>query len=460
MPIAAYAPPHNVEAECTVIGALLIDPDKIISVVDQLRPQDFYDPVFRTVYEAMCELHTAGSVIDFVTVSDRLKDDQPLNQLGGSAFLTKLAADVPTSSHAEQYAQIVREHSKRRDLVSVGQEIAGLGFDTDTPLVELVESVEKRLLEISTTAQAKKPQPIGSHNSERYEHYTALLESENPSEHYGIRTGFADIDEKILGLKAGNVLILAGQTSSGKTAVALEFARRISLEQRKSTLLFSLEMSQQEIYDRMYASVLEVEEARLSKGDLSDVEASRMGEVADRLATTPLFVDDDADKTLCNLRSKARQHKIEHGLDLLIVDYIQMIRAPDFVQRRGNRTEEIRFISENLKGLARELECPLIVLSQLSRAPAHRTDKEPQLSDLRDSGSLEQDADFVLMLYREALYANDPETASDPHTDLFLRKNRPHGRTGRFRMKFDKKKNRYFSVDNRHDGDESLPEFA
>ena len=248
----------------------------------------------------------------------------------------------------------------------------------------------------------------------------------------------------------GYRMVLAGQTSTGKTAVALEIARRVSLDNQKTVAMFSLEMSVAELYDRLYASVLGVDESRLSKGDLEQDEISRMGKVSDTFAQAPLFLDDDADKSLANLRSKARRLKIEQGLDLLIIDYIQLIHVPDFVARH-NRTEQLRHISESLKGLARELDCPVIVLSQLSRAPSHRPDKEPQLSDIRDSGSIEQDADFVLMLHRASLYAPNPNEHEERDiTDLFLRKNRPHGKLGHFRLRFDVEKTRYLAVDEHH----------
>lgn len=442
--------PHSTEAERTVIGALLLDPESIVQVVDRLQVGDFYDPVYGNIYESMCELYKSGSVVDFMTVTSKLKDNRKLQDIGGSAFLAELSTAVPTASHINQYANIVREKSKLRQMIAVGQQVTGLGFDEKTPLPDLMDSAEQKLLQLTSVSADHKPLAIGSHNAERYDHYTALLDADESDKHYGIQTGFHDVDSCILGLQPEDVMILAGQTSTGKTAVALEFAQRIVLDQNKTVAFFSLEMRAKQLYDRFYASVLGVMEARLSRGDLEPEEVERMGKAADTLAEAPLFIDEDPDKSLSNLRSKARRQKIENGLDLLIIDYIQLIRVPDFVARQ-NRTEQLRHISENIKTLARELEVPIIVLSQLSRAPSQRPDKSPQLSDIRDSGSIEQDADFVLMLHRASLYATNPEEDEDRDiTDLFLRKNRPHGTLGHFRMRFDVQKNRYFALDTHH----------
>lgn len=385
-PTSIQTQPHSSEAERTVLGALILDPDAIAKVAGKLAPEDFYDPVYKSIFAAIMSLYEGSRAIDFTTVGNALKSNEKIQTLGGSAFLAELASNVPTSSHVNQYANIVREKSKLRQMIAVGQQVTSLGYEEGKTLTDLMESVEQKLLALTATSTDRKPLPVGSYNTEQYEYYAKLLEADESDTLSGIRTGFGDLDSCIIGLQPEDVMILAGQTSTGKTAVALEFARRIALDQQKTVAIFSLEMRSRQLYDRIYASVLGVDKARLSKGDLEEHEIARMGDAADTLAKAPLFLDDDPDKSLTNLRSKARRHKIEQGLDLLIIDYIQLVQVPDIVARH-NRTEQLRHISENIKGLARELEIPIIVLSQLSRAPSQRPDKAPQLSDIRDSGS-------------------------------------------------------------------------
>lgn len=433
--------PHSSNAEQTVLGALLTDPERIIEVAPHLTPADFYDGVYRTIYEAILELYEQRSPIDAVTVAARLDGHSTICL----PFLIELEANVPTASHARKYAEIVRDKSLRRRLIKVGEAIQAIAFDANekTPSTELLESAEQRLLALSHQSTDAKPKQLADIAPERYERYTALYEADDPTEHFGIRTGFVDIDQLITGLQPGHLLVLAARPSMGKTALALDVARNVASEGRIVTI-FSLEMTQAELADRIFSTLLSIETWRLKRGSLSEEEYKQMGTVFDSLKDHRIFIDDDPDTTLANLRSKARRQQMEHGLDLLIIDYLQLIEVTDRAAGE-NQTQRISYISRNLKNLARELHCPIIALSQLSRAVEQRTPPTPILSDLRDSGAIEQDADSVLMLYRQGYY--DPDCEQPDLTDLYLRKNR-QGPTGHVELRFDGKQMSFAPVAN------------
>jgi len=413
----------------------------MIEVAAQLATSDFFDGVHRAIYEAMERLHEDRAPIDPVTVADALKDNKVIEAAGGLSYLAELASNVPTSSHAQKYCDIVRDHSLRRRLLSAGKSIQQIATDNDTPATELLESAEQQLLQLSRQSTQAKPRELAEIAPGRYEFYTTLYESEDPAEHFGIRTGFPDIDQLLTGLQPGHLMVLAGRPSMGKTALALDIARNVA-GGGKLVTIFSLEMTQAELSDRIFSTLLEVETWRLKRGSLSDDEYQRMGSVFDTLKDCRIFIDDDSDTTLANLRSKARRQQLEHGLDLLIIDYLQLIEVTD--RSAGeNQTQRISFISKNLKNLARELHCPIIALSQLSRSCEQRTPPIPILSDLRDSGAIEQDADSVIMLYRAGYYDNDLEQPD--LTDVYLRKNR-QGPTGHVELRFNAKQMAFESL--------------
>ncbi|QDU10878.1 replicative DNA helicase [Gimesia aquarii] len=428
--------PSNLEAERTVIGALLLDSDAIFKILSRLCGHDFHDPVLGSIYQAIMQLTEEGSGIDFVTVADKLKDHSKIQQLGGSAFLADLSSKVPTASHIEKYADIVLEQSRRRQLARLGTKITSLAHEKTQSASELLEQAEQEFLQLSHQTTLHKPVSLSEMRTERYDRYTMLHEADDPAEHFGIRTGFSDIDHLLTAMAPGHFIVLAARPSMGKTALALDIARNVGLQQQKSVGIFSLEMTKEEIFDRMFGSLSSISPWKLTKGHLSDDEFMQMGPVLDQLTDHQIYVDDDPDRTLLNIRSKARRLQMEHGLDLLIIDYMQLIQITDRFARE-NRTREMSHISENLKQLARELHCPVLALSQLSRECERRPDKRPQLSDLRDSGSIEQDADRVLMLYREGYY--NEATEHPQLTDLYIRKNR-HGPTGHIELIFDKEK--------------------
>lgn len=445
MPTAAAptSAPHSTEAERTVIGALLLDPEAIFTVAAELIPDDFYDPVHRDVYAAIRQLSEKGMPVDFVTVADRLRENPAIQNAGGSAFLAELAAAVPTASHIVQYAHIVLEKSRRRRLADIGSKIAKLAHEEAKSADELTEMAEREFLGLCSRATDDDPSRLAELRSERYDHYVTLYEAEDPASHYGIRTGFPPLDDLLTGLAPGQLIVLAGRPGMGKTALALDIARNVAVAQEKVVSIVSLEMSKEEVFDRLFAKTLGIECWKLHKGILSEEQFARMGPLMDQIDTYQIYVDDDPNAALINIRSKARRHQMRYGLDLLIVDYLQLIEVTDRLAGE-NQTQRITYISKSLKALARELGCPLLALSQLSRECDRRPDKRPVLSDLRDSGSIEQDGDRILMLYRESEY--DDECDDPDRTDVYIRKNR-HGPTGHVALRFDRKTMSFTSAD-------------
>lgn len=426
--------PHSADAERTTIGALLLDPERIHDVAAVLRPDDFYDPTYRTIYEAIRRVHEARRPIDFVTVSEELAANKRILDVGGAGFLASLANDVPTSSHATHYAAIVREKALHRQLKEVGTRIGAIASDERIPADEAVERSEQALLSLSRKTAVHTPQHIADVGAESYERYARLYETDDKTTLFGLTTGFRDLDLMLTGLPPGCLMIVAARPSAGKSSLALDIARHAASEHGKNVAMFSLEMTKQELMDRTIAGMLGIEAWRLKKGDLSPDDFARMGPLFDGLRQHPLYIDDDPDTTIANLRSKARRQQMEHGLDLLVIDYLQLIEVTDRAAGE-NRTQQVSHISRSLKNLARELGCPIIALSQLSRSVEQRNPAIPVLSDLRESGSIEQDADIVLMLYRQSMYDED---CAEPHlTDVYIRKNR-HGPTGRVSLSFDR----------------------
>jgi len=423
---------HSTEAEQTVLGAIVIDPDTIHDVAPLLRPQDFYDPMHRDIYTAALDLHHRRRPVDFVTLSDALKKHDRLQEIGGSAFIAGLASATPTASHALTYAKIVREKALKREMMQFGQALAERGRDETCDASDLQEFAEQRILAASRASADTKPQYLSELTDATYDRYVQLHEAEDGSPLYGVNTGFPKLDDKLAGLRAGDFVVIAARPSMGKTALALDIACNAAAEQKKNVAVFSLEMTKEQIMDRLVSGYLGIETWKLRKGKLTDEEFDALGNAMDRIAQHKIALDDDADMRLLTLRSKARRHQMEEGIDLLIVDYLQLIETTSKAAQE-NRTQQVTEISKSLKKLARELQVPVIALSQLSRSCESRNPPIPILADLRDSGSIEQDADMVLMLYREGYYHADCEHPNQ--TDVYVRKNR-NGPTGIVELRF------------------------
>jgi replicative DNA helicase len=445
-PVSIHTQPHSLEAEKTVLGALLLDPDAIIKVSDFLKPEDFYDPVYRNVYEAIAGLYHAHEPVDFVTVSSRLAANQRVQDLGGSAFLADLASAVPTSSHVYQYGQIVKTKSVHRRIISAGQKISGLGYEEARPIPELIDEVEKTVFEISNTFIKDKFIHIRDVLDARYEKFAEMHESDDDDAFKGIPTGFKSMDYKLSGMQPSDLVIIAARPSMGKTSFMLNIAQNVAIKSGKSVGIFSLEMSKEQLVDRLFASMLGVDSWKLQRGKLDDSDFQNLGPIMDELSKANIFIDDSVASTIPELRAKARRLQMEHGLDILMVDYLQLMSTGN-QSYAGNRVQEISEISRSLKQLGRELHIPIIALSQLSRAVESRPGNIPQLSDLRESGSIEQDADVVMMMYREDYYEEDSDRPGI--TDIYIRKHR-NGPTGRVELMFKKEQMRFFDLDRVH----------
>ncbi len=439
------APPHSPEAEKTVIGALLLDSEAIIKVSDFLRPEDFYDPTLRLIYGAIMELYSSHEPIDFITVSTKLADVKKVQEVGGSAFLADLAANVPTSSHVYQYGQIVKAKALHRNIIEAGHKITGLGYDAERSIPEVLDDVEKTVFQITNTFLKDKFVHIRDVLDQRYEKFAEMHASSDDGVK-GVPTGFQALDYKLSGFQPSDLIILAARPSMGKTALALNIAMNAAIKSKKTVGVFSLEMSKEQLVDRLFASMLGVDSWKLQRGKLDDSDFQNMGPIMDELNKANIFIDDTSASSMPEFRTKARRLQMEHGLDLLVVDYLQLMSTGN-QSYAGNRVQEISEISRSIKQIARELRIPILALSQLSRAVESRPDKTPQLSDLRESGSIEQDADIVLMMYRKDYYEED--TDNPGLTDVFIRKHR-NGPIGRVELMFKKEQIRFYDVDKAH----------
>lgn len=443
-PEGAKVPPQNTEAEASLLGALLIDPDAIVKIADLVAAEDFYDERNKRIFEAILQLYEKHSPIDVLTLSDQLKGTGFLDMVGGPSYLTELTNFVPTAAHAEQYAQIVAQKALRRRLIKASQDIVGLGFDEGRNLQELIEEAESRLFEVS---QKHVKQDITSLETILAESFDRLDElHKDKGKIRGVPTGFKDLDNILAGLQRSDLFILAARPSMGKTALALNLAHNVALKANEAVLMFSLEMSKEQLVDRMLAMESGVDAWALRTGNLTDADFEKIGHAMGSLSEAQIYIDDTPGITVSDLRTKARREAHQHPLGLIIVDYLQLMSGGAKFGGEGNRVQEISEISRGLKGIARELNVPLIALSQLSRSVESRSPQIPQLADLRESGSIEQDADVVAFIYREDYY--NPETERRNITDILIKKHR-NGPTGGVELYFDKEKQRFRSLDTR-----------
>lgn len=443
----AKIPPHSDDAEKSVLGSILIEKDAIIKIADILRPEDFYSDIHKTIYEAMLDLFEHRSPIDLLTLTNNLKNNKQLDMVGSGTYLAELTTYIATTSHLVEHAIIIKNKATLRKLVSSGAIITGLGYEEDKEINELLEVAEKTLFDITQTFIKNKFVHIKEILHQRYEEFAELHDAEDKTQVRGIATGFKSLDLRLGGLKRGDLIIIAARPSMGKTSLALNMAQNVALQGKKTVGIFSLEMSKEQLVDRMFASLLGVDSWKLHKGELEDKDFSRLGEVMDELSSAKLFIDDSAASSVMELKSKARRLQIEHGLDLIILDYLQLMSG----NNPNNRVQEISEISRSLKALSRELHVPVVALSQLSRAVENRPGKIPQLSDLRESGAIEQDADVVMMMYREDYYEEDSDRPG--MTDIYIRKHR-NGPTGRIELRFAKEQMRFYDVETQRKYDE------
>lgn len=436
-------PPHNPEAERSTLGSLLIDKEAIIKIADLVQADDFYHESHAVVYQAIADLYDRRTPIDLLTVSNLLEERKQLEQVGGASYLSSLTNDVPTSTHVYQYALIVKNKSTLRKLIRAGNEIMALGYNEADALEELLESAEKSLFGVSQTFLKDRFVHIKEVLNSTYDKVTELHDPATKDKYRGVPTGFKDLDNLLSGMQPADLLILAARPSMGKTSLALNIAQNVA-KKGYSCGVISLEMSKEQLVERMFCSLLEVDSWKLRTGQLTEDDFMRIGNVMDELYSMKIFIDDSVGNSIAELRAKARRLQMEHGLHFLIVDYLQLMSAGKGGFGQTNRVQEISEISRSLKGLARELRIPIMALSQLSRAVELRPSKVPQLSDLRESGAIEQDSDVVIMMYREDYYEEDSDRPG--LTDLYIRKHR-NGPTGRVEVAFKKEQMRFVSVE-------------
>lgn len=420
-------PPQNIEAEQAVLCAMLIDKEAIARVTEILNGDDFYREAHRVIFNVMTELYGKNEAVDLITVTDALKRDNKLEDVGGIAYVTALANAVPTAANVKYHADIVAEKSVLRQLVRVSTEIAAMGYDADEEVNVLIDKAESRILEISNRKKKSDFTPISDVLMESVQGIEKLLN--NKGGLTGIPTGFVDLDKLTSGLHPSDFIILAARPSMGKTAFALNVVQNVALRAHKkvggsprSVAFFSLEMSKEQLVNRMLCAEANIDSQRLRIGEMADKDWDSLWGACDSMSKAKIFIDDTPGITAMEMRSRARRLKAEHGLDLIVVDYLQLMQGSGKRNVSGDRQQEVSEISRSLKALAREMDVPVIALSQLSRGVEARQVKRPMLSDLRESGSLEQDADIVAFLYREDYY--NPETENKNITELIIAKHR------------------------------------
>ncbi len=432
----------NRQAEEAVLGAILLDEEAYYDVSDILQPQDFYIERNRWVWEAIQHLKTQGSHIDLLTVSALLDERGQLNELGGNAYLTGLLGAVPSALHAREYARLVEAASIRRRMLSAANEIARLAHNQKLGVDTLLSEAEKQVFNVSERRLTTSIQPIDQVLSDYYDALEQLAARDE--EITGVPTGFKQLDRLLTGLQPSDLIIIAGRPGQGKTGLVLNIARNAALKYQRHVAIFSLEMSNEQLVQRMIAQQTSIDSQRLRTGRLSDDEWTLLAEAIDRLGQTKIFLDDTPAITPMQLRTKCRRLHMEHRLDLVIIDYLQLMGGDS---RNDNRVQEVSYISRNLKILARELNVPVIAAAQLSRAVEQRTDKHPQLSDLRESGSLEQDADIVMFIYRDEYYNKESEHKGK--AEIIVAKHR-NGPTGTVELLFIKEHTLFVDAQVRH----------
>ena len=442
--IAGKIPPQNLDAEKSLLGSVLIDEETLADISEHVTAKDFYEKRHSVIYGAMMSLFEKHRPVDLLTLTEELKRKKELELIGGSTYLTELTNYVPTAAHAEAYAELVAQKAVRRRLIKASGEIAEMGYDEQTSTQELLEKAESELFSVSDQSLKQDLVSIESILTESFDRMEEL--HRNKGALRGVRTGYRDLDNMTAGLQKSDLIILAARPAMGKTTLVTNLAYNIATIAKQPVLFFSLEMSKEQLVDRMLADASGVDAWNIRTGNLSDDDFSKLSEAMGELAEAPIFIDDTPGMTVLEMRTKARRAMHEKPLGLIIIDYLQLMQGSG--NSNGNRVQEVSEISRGLKIIARELDVPVIALSQLSRSVESRSPQIPQLADLRESGSIEQDADIVMFIYREAYY--NPETERENITDLIIAKHR-NGPTGKVELYFHPERLRFMSLDRKHD---------
>lgn len=389
-------PPHDNTVEQSVLGAVLIDKDAMVDVAEFLRPHHFYKDAHGKIFSSMMELYESHEPIDVVTLTAQMKKNGSLTDAGGTSYLSELLNVVPTSAHAEQYARIIQENATKRRLVESAAKITEMAFREEGSAQQIVDEAEQEIFAISQATIRRDFVPIKDALASSFDRLDELHKRAGGLR--GIPTGYGELDTKLAGMQDSNLLILAARPGTGKTAMILNMAQYAAVKEKIPVGIFSLEMSKEELVDRLLVSQADIDAWRLKTGRLTDDDFTKLSDAMGELAEAPLFIDDTPGMNIIEMRTKARRLQVEHGVKLIIVDYLQLVDAG---RRFDNRVQEVSVISQSLKNLARELRIPVLACSQLSRAVEARGTRVPELSDLRESGSIEQDADVVMFIYRE-----------------------------------------------------------
>ncbi|MBI2074575.1 MAG: replicative DNA helicase [Candidatus Levybacteria bacterium] len=431
--------PHNEDAEKSVLGAILLDKDAINIVSEIITPKDFYNDTNGIIFEAMLFLYEDRKPIDVLTLTTQLKKKKVYDKVG-SSYLIEIVNSVPTAANVEHYALLIKEASTKRLLIKTGTEIAEMGFVDDKDIKSIIDKAESSIFSISQGQILRGFTPIKEALAESFDRIDELHKTGIGFR--GVKTGFFDLDSLLSGMQDSNLIILAARPGQGKTAMAVNIAQNISVIEKLPVGIFSLEMSKEELVDRLLVGQADVDAWRLKTGKLSEDDFSKLSEAMGQLADAPIFIDDTPGISVSEMRTKARRLQLEYGIKLLMVDYLQLA---DPGRRYDSRVQEVSIVSQALKNLARELKIPVVAVSQLSRAVEHRGEKKPQLADLRESGAIEQDADVVMFLYR-------PEDQLSPtmNVKLLIAKHR-NGPTGEIDLLFRGDRIRFYNVDKKRE---------
>ena len=441
----AKIPPQNLEAEKSLLGAILLDEEVLADASELVTAQDFYDKNHQRIFAGMIGLYERHKPVDLLTLTDELRNKDTLEQIGGSAYLSELTNYVPTAAHATAYAEIVAEKAVRRRLIKASSDISELSYDEDQSTQELLSQAESELFSVSDQSLKQDLVSLESVLTDSFDRMEEL--HRNKGSLRGIRTGYRDLDTMTAGFQRSDLIILAARPAMGKTTLVTNLAYNVATIEKQAVLFFSLEMSKEQLVDRMLADASGVDSWNIRTGNLSDDDFQKLSEAMGEMAEAPIFIDDKPGLSVLELRTKARRIAHERPLGLIVVDYLQLMQGSG--RHDGNRVQEVSEISRGLKLVARELNVPLIALSQLSRTVESRTPPIPQLSDLRESGSIEQDADIVSFIYRPGYYEPDNPEVADI-TELYIAKHR-NGPTGKIGLYFHPERLRFMSLDKRHD---------
>lgn len=446
---AGRIPPQDIEAEKSLIGALLISDASFPNVLEEVKAEDFYEPRHADIFRGMTNLFNNHRPIDLMTLTSELKTQKTLKAVGGTPYLTELTNFVPTASHVEAYAELVAQAALRRRLIKAGTEIATSAYNNATRIEDLVGAAEKNLFEVSDKTTKSDYTALEDLLIDAYNRIEEL--HKNKGALRGLKTGFHDLDKKTAGFQKGDLIIIGARPAMGKTTFAQNLAYNVATRNGndRGVLFFSMEMASAEIVDRMVSDISGVDAWKLRTANLSDEDFAKIGDALGDMNEVPLYIDDTSSMTILELRNKARRAQHEHNISMIIVDYLQLLQGSD--RYAGNRVQEVTEISRGLKTLARELEIPVIALAQLSRGVTGRDDPRPVLSDLRESGSIEQDADLVMFLHRPDYYKqNNDDFVPTNITELILAKHR-HGPVGKIELYFHPELLRFMSIDKEHE---------